>query len=68
MLHDHDTKFSLYSDEIKGAIEGHVQLIKSGSIVELDESKGIKVPLGEDGVGQGQAINASSVNVKERKV
>jgi len=44
MLHGHDTKFSQYSDEIKVATEGHARLC----VVELDESKGIKIPLGED--------------------
>ena len=68
MLHGHDTKFSQYSDEIKVAIEGHIRLLRSGTIDELDESRGVKMLLGEEGVGQGQAINATLVNVQEKKV
>jgi len=45
MLHGHDAIFSCY-EENNGATKGHVQLMSSGCIVELDEGKGTKVPFG----------------------
>jgi hypothetical protein len=46
MLLGHDTKFSY---EIKVAIEGHIQLLRFGSIVELDESRGLLGKMGRSG-------------------
>jgi hypothetical protein len=45
-----------------------VGLIRIRSLGKLDGIGGIKMPLGEDEASQGQAFNASLVNVQEKKV
>jgi hypothetical protein len=53
MLLGHDTKFS---HEIKVATEGHIRLLRFGSIVELDESRGINMLLGKMEEARGKQL------------
>jgi hypothetical protein len=53
MLLGRDTKFS---HEIKVATEGHIRLLRFGSIVELDESRGINMLLGKMEEARGKQL------------
>jgi hypothetical protein len=68
MLHSQDSKLSQISDDFEAMSGDKFHVLSFGNITELKGIRGNNMHLGEDGVGQRKAFNASLVNVKEKKL